>query len=1072
MRKNCRRFPIFLLLLLSLAVSTSAHGQWALLSDFDALALGDLGSQGSWSTAGPSSIYQIVVDPNDATNQALRANRDATGSDPNAYIPLGSGIAEGATGTLFFRMRNESLGDLVFGSSDSSSPSTWNDYEGYMRMNAGDIEVRDGGAFKFGGTYNEDEWTNIWLVLNNQSDTITLYSSVGSASAIELATGDFRNGTTSTLVTANLRMGAAHLGMNGYLDDIYLASGELLSLPINSLSLGDVNGDGNVDIENDFAAIRDHFKQSVTSRQEGDLNASNFVDFADYRLWKNDFLAQGGSLQGISLFVPEPTTLWLLATCGVMGFSCLRFRGTTRFRHTKEPGNHNFSRPASPKGRGLLTLGCVCCLIAGSARSTSAQLVGPVGNPIPESIVKSGLTVEISDYAQLPDTTNSIGSKPDRINTTTRINFLRESPDGRHFVNDLRGQLYVLGENQQPQVYVDLDQEGQSIFPNMNFDKGLGAGFTTFAFHPEFETNGLFYTVHSEKPNGQSPSPTFTVPDHTETGASIKYHQIITEWDAANPANNSFSGTRREIARYGLTANNYFHVSGDMSFNPHSNPGDVDYGLMYISGGDWGFINGTSPDQVGVDGRPTQLQRLDTLAGTMMRIDPRSPSVTGGPSGHGDYTIPTDNPYFEDGNSDNVDDNPNTFGEIWAHGFRNGHRMAWAPGGKVLVSNIGQAHLESTYFVEPGDNFGWPRREGNFINGVNEFYTIPGDLDHGANGDSSDVFQLPTTIANGSVDDGFSYPVVQFDHSEGFAHAGGFVYNGTGVPQLRGKFIFGEIVNGRVFYADYADLVAADDGVPETEAEVFELQLTQNDVEVELGDLVPGRVDLRFAMDAEGELYLLTKGDGAIRKLVAPDNLVLLVDEISGQATLRNEMSSPITLDGYSIFSEDAGLLPDDGLWLSLDDQDIGGVGSWQEASPTTSEISELSTGAGLVFQPGDEIDLGQLWNTTKNRDLQLEVQLLGGTDTITSQARFYLPGDFNDDGQVNEQDLTHPVLGWQVRYGNDLSAADFLLWQRNFGTSSTIAAAQQVPEPSLLAVLLLVPLLYSESKLCRPKVS
>ena len=29
------------------------------------------------------------------------------------------------------------------------------------------------------------------------------------------------------------------------------------------------------------------------------------------------------------------------------------------------------------------------------------------------------------------------------------------------------------------------------------------------------------------------------------------------------------------------------------------------------------------------------------------------------------------------------------------------------------------------------------------------------------------------------------------------------------------------------------------------------------------------RVDLRMGMDAEGEIYLLTKGDGWIRKLVA-----------------------------------------------------------------------------------------------------------------------------------------------------------------------------------------------------------
>ncbi len=450
---------------------------------------------------------------------------------------------------------------------------------------------------------------------------------------------------------------------------------------------------------------------------------------------------------------------------------------------------------------------------------------------------------------------------------------MRESPDGRLFVNDLRGQLYVLDVQGAPQTYVDLDAEGSSIFPDMNFDTGLAAGFTTFEFHPEFATNGLFYTVHSERPSAGSPPPTFVAPDAAETGESVKFRQIITEWTASNPAAGVFSGTRREVARYGFTANRFFHPFGDLSFNPNASPGDSDYGMMYVSGGDWGYINGTSPDQIGVDGRPAQLQRLDTLAGTVMRIDPRSPTVTGGPAGLGDYTVPVDNPYFDDLNSDLVVDTPDTLGEIWAHGFRNGHRMAWAPGGELLVSTIGQANLEYTEIVQPGLNYGWPRREGSFINGVNSFFTSPGDPDDGANGVSDNVFELPPAIADGTLDDGFEYPVLEFDHGEAIAHAGGFVYTGSAVPALTGKFVFGGVVRGRVFYAELADILAADDGVPETTAQIHELQLVQNGVDVDLNTVVPGRVDLRFAQDSDGELYLITKGDGQIRKLVASDSV-------------------------------------------------------------------------------------------------------------------------------------------------------------------------------------------------------
>ena len=105
------------------------------------------------------------------------------------------------------------------------------------------------------------------------------------------------------------------------------------------------------------------------------------------------------------------------------------------------------------------------------------------------------------------------------------------------------------------------------------------------------------------------------------------------------------TGSRREILRVGTTADQYFHPYGDLQFNPLANPGDPDYGLMYISGGDWGYINGAgAPQGSGNEGQPGQLQRLDTLAGTMLRIDPRSPSQTGGQAGIGDYTIPARNP--------------------------------------------------------------------------------------------------------------------------------------------------------------------------------------------------------------------------------------------------------------------------------------------------------------------------------------------------------------------------------------------------------------------------------------------
>jgi len=100
--------------------------------------------------------------------------------------------------------------------------------------------------------------------------------------------------------------------------------------------------------------------------------------------------------------------------------------------------------------------------------------------------------------------------------------------------------------------------------------------------------------------------------------------------------------------------------------HPTAKPGDEDYGLLYTSGSDHGFSNGVGPNA----SNPLETQRLDSIITAILRIDPRSPSVTHGVKGLGDYTIPMANKFAADGD-------PNTLGEIYAYGFRNAHRLSW-----------------------------------------------------------------------------------------------------------------------------------------------------------------------------------------------------------------------------------------------------------------------------------------------------------------------------------------------------------------------------------------------------------
>src|SRR5207249_7321039 len=273
-----------------------------------------------------------------------------------------------------------------------------------------------------------------------------------------------------------------------------------------------------------------------------------------------------------------------------------------------------------------------------------------VSPPKPAPITKHGLMVEIRDVARLPDTRKLRPADQDVVPAGwARINFVRDLPDGRRFVNDSRGFLYLLDANNQPHVYLNVGE----AFPLAVYNR-LESGFIGFVFHPEFPRNGLFYTVHAERGPGNPKRPDFIPPGFTLK--DVTYHNIITEWHATNPAANAFEGTRRELLREAHVVENLTHPMGAVEFNPTAKPGDADYGLLYTSGSDHGFSNGGGPNA----SNPGQTQRLDSIMTAILRFDPRSPSVTHGVKGLGDYTIPMANKFAADGD-------PNTLGELYAY---------------------------------------------------------------------------------------------------------------------------------------------------------------------------------------------------------------------------------------------------------------------------------------------------------------------------------------------------------------------------------------------------------------------
>ena len=159
--------------------------------------------------------------------------------------------------------------------------------------------------------------------------------------------------------------------------------------------------------------------------------------------------------------------------------------------------------------------------------------------------------------------------------------------------------------------------------------------------------------------------------------------------------------------------------------------------------------------------------------------------------------------------------------------------------------NIGEHNIEALNVIKPGRFYGWPIREGTFLerffNNSGKIYPLP---------DNDSVYHV-------------TYPVAQFDHDEGVAISGGFEYRGTAVPQLVGKYLFGDIASGKLFFVNMKDLKLG------KQATVKKWKISFNGVPTTLAQLCgSSRVEIRFGMDSKGELYILTKADGKVYKLV------------------------------------------------------------------------------------------------------------------------------------------------------------------------------------------------------------
>ncbi|MFW9850551.1 MAG: PQQ-dependent sugar dehydrogenase [Candidatus Thorarchaeota archaeon] len=223
------------------------------------------------------------------------------------------------------------------------------------------------------------------------------------------------------------------------------------------------------------------------------------------------------------------------------------------------------------------------------------------------------------------------------------------------------------------------------------------------------------------------------------------------------------------------------------------NGGQVSFGLdgyLYIALGD----GGSGGDPLG------NGQNRSTLLGALLRID-----VDKTQEGL-NYSIPSDNPFID--LSDSVRK------EIYAYGLRNPWRFSFDnQTGNLWVGDVGQNAIEEIDLIEAGGNYGWNTKEGTSC----------------------------YNPAIGCDSTGLIDPITEYTHNLGRSVTGGFVYRGTGIPSLYGKYIYGDFISGRIWSLEY------NDGEVLENVELFDTDLLISS----------------FGVDTENNLYILSF-DGAI----------------------------------------------------------------------------------------------------------------------------------------------------------------------------------------------------------------
>lgn len=369
-------------------------------------------------------------------------------------------------------------------------------------------------------------------------------------------------------------------------------------------------------------------------------------------------------------------------------------------------------------------------------------------------------------------------------------------------------------------------------------------GLLSVAFHPDYANNGLFFLVYSVRSGGVNYQrlSRWHDPDLTDTVADPNSEDIVIEM--VNGASN--------------------HNGGDLHFGPD--------GYLYMSWGDEGSQNDalnnsqylekdfwSSITRIDVDLEAEDNTPSDGTGSDDQNVRPNNHPAVKRVNGNPLYEIPADNPWLGATSFNGVAVDPTqTRTEFFAVGLRNPWRMSF-DGEDLWIGDVGQGAREEVTLATIGSNHGWAWYEGD-LNGPKFNNAING-----------------ATRTNAT----HTLPVWDYSHGtaalQGRSVTGGFVYRGTNIPELTGKYIFSDYLSGNIWSLERTETP----GEPTVERIAGEAGIAG------------------FGPDpSNGDILLADLGSGRIQRLIARDL----------------DVTFPDTLTKTGIFSDLTNLTPTPGL--------------------------------------------------------------------------------------------------------------------------------------------------------------